>query len=254
MKRITVTVLILLAVLAVLIWRIGRIYFDESGTPGVMLVIGETTAYRGSRANRVEVSLENPEVNVRGMQLEVCEDDNYVSCTSCEVADRARGFTCTSQEKSNGCYELILFSFTRVIEKGEGPLVSINCDVAGEAPGDQCRQLFTGRLEIAGENKQPLDVAVEKGRICFKDCVNNADCGAGLWCYGLLSCVNGACQGSERCPDDGLYCNGREYCDENAKQCRRSPEPCAHCYEDGCICNEEKDLCEQFGKEPGDRI
>lgn len=254
MKRMTITVLILLAVLAVLAWRIGRIYFESSGTSGVKLAIGETTAYRGSHGNRIEVALDNPLTSVRGMQFEICDDDNYLSCSGCEVADRISGFTCTSQEKPNGCYELIVFSFTRVIEKGHGLLLSFTCDVSEHAPADACRQLYAGRVEIADENKQPLDAAVENGRICFEACVSPADCGAGLWCYEYRSCAGGACQGSERCPDDGLYCNGREYCDEAAKRCSRSPEPCAHCYEDGCICNEEKDLCEQFGTEPGDRI
>ncbi len=57
-----------------------------------------------------------------------------------------------------------------------------------------------------------------------------------------------------RCPDDGLYCNGREYCDEDARQCRRSPEPCAHCYDAGCVCDEAKDVCKQNGGAKGDSI
>jgi hypothetical protein len=254
MKRSTVTVIIVVAVLAVLFWRIGRIYFESSGTAGVSLVIGETAAYRGSHGNRVGVVLENPVTRVRGMQFEICDDDNYLSCSGCEVADRISGFTCTSHEKPNGCYELIVFSFNRVIEKGYGSLLSFNCDVSEQAPGGECRQLSVGRLEIADENKQPLEAAVEKGRMCFEDCTASADCGAGLWCYEHHSCANGVCQGSERCPDDGLYCNGREYCDEDAKQCSCSPEPCAYCYEDGCRCDEERDLCEQIGGQQGDRI
>lgn len=254
MKRIVVTACILAAVITVLAWRIGRIYFDSSLKAGVRLIISDTTTYRGSHGNRVEVALENPELRLRGVQFEICDVDNYLSCAGCEVADRISGFTCSSHEKPNGCYELIVFSFTRVIEKGTGPLLSFTCDVSGQAPGGECRQLFAGRLEIADENKQPLETAVEKGRICFEDCGVPADCGADLWCYEAGECVNGACRVAKKCPDDSLYCNGREYCDEDARQCKRSPEPCAHCYEDGCRCNEEKDMCEQEGVARGDSL
>ena len=254
MKRITVTVLILSAVLAVLFWRIGRVYFESSGKTVMKLSISDVSAYRGSHGNRVEVSLENPEVRVRGIQLEICDADNYLSCGGCEVKDRTSGFTCASQEKPNGCYELLLFSFTRAIEKGSGPLVSFSCDAAEGAPGDECRELVPGRLEIADEQKQPLKALVEKGKICFKDCETPADCKDVLWCHESHSCVDGACRDTAKCPDDGLYCNGREYCDEDARQCRRSPEPCAHCYDAGCRCDEEKDRCEQPGGGKGDSI
>ncbi len=99
------------------------------------IIISDTTTYRGSHGNRVEVSLENPEVRLRGIQLEMCDVDNYLSCTGCEVTDRISGFTCSSHEKPNGCYELMLFSFTRVIEKGYRPLVSFSCDAAEAGAG-----------------------------------------------------------------------------------------------------------------------
>jgi hypothetical protein len=254
MKRIAVTSVILLAVITVLAWRIGRIYFDPSPGQGVRIAISGASAYRGSHGNRVEVSLENPEVRVRGIQLELCDADNYLSCTGCEVTDRISGFTCASHEKPNGCYELLLFSFTRMIEKGSGPLVSFSCDAAEAAPGDECRELLPGRLEIADEQKQPLEAAVEMGSICFKDCGDPADCEDGLWCHESHSCADGACRDTARCPDDGLYCNGREYCDEAARQCRRSPEPCAHCYDAGCRCDEATDVCRQTGGAKGDII
>jgi len=254
MKRVTATALILLAVSMVLVWRIISIYRNSPQKNGLRLTIGDTTAFRGSHRNRVEISLENQEVSLRGVQLEMCDGDNYLSCTGCDVADRTRGFTCSSNEKPNGCYELILFSFTKVIEKGKGPIVSFSCDVAEQAPGGECRELSPGRLEIADEKKQSLDAAVEHGRCCFEDCVSPADCDASLWCYEALSCVDGACQSMQRCVDDGLYCNGKEYCDEDANECKHTPEPCAHCYDAGCKCNEGTDSCEEYGGERGDSI
>ncbi len=203
MKRTAVTAFMLLALVTVLAWRVASIYRDSIRGKGIRLVIGGATAYRGSHGNRLEVSLENPEVRVRGIQLEICDADNQLSCAGCEITERSSGFICASHEKPNGCYELLLFSFTRVIEKGTGPLLSFSCDAADEAPGGECR---------------------------------------------------GTCRDVPRCPDDGLYCNGREYCDEDARQCRRSPEPCAHCYDAGCRCDEERDRCERHGSGKGDSI
>ena len=70
----------------------------------------------------MEVALENPSSRLRGVQFEICDVDNYLSCAGCEVADRISGFTCSSHEKPNEpATQLIVFSFTRVIEKGTGP-------------------------------------------------------------------------------------------------------------------------------------
>lgn len=254
MKRIAVTAFILLALITLLAWRVALIYRDSSPGRGIRLVIGGSTAYRGSHGNRLEVSLENPEVRVRGIQLEICDADNYLSCTDCEITSRSSGFTCASHEKPNGCYELLLFSFTRVIEKGTGPLLSFTCNAADGAPEGECRELLPGRLEVADEQKQPMEALVEQGTICFKDCQTPADCEDALWCCASHDCAGGTCRDVPRCPDDGLYCNGREYCDEDGRQCRRSPEPCAHCYDAGCRCDEERKRCEQPGGGKGDRI
>ncbi len=42
------------------------------------------------------------------------------------------------------------------------------------------------------------------------DCITDADCTDGLYCNGAETCVNYECQGgSNPCPDDGVFCNGR---------------------------------------------
>ena len=42
------------------------------------------------------------------------------------------------------------------------------------------------------------------------------------------------------CPDDGLYCNGTESCDEDSDECVSSGNPCPQ----GQECNEADDICE----------
>ena len=242
MKTIHKYTVILLTGSAIVIWIV--IYFTSLiRTADVTLTIGDSTSYRGSHDNLIEVSLDNPDVRVKGIQIEICDVDNYVSCAGCGITDRTPRFTCVSNDKNNGCYEVILFSFTDLIEEGKGPIFTFKCDVAEEAPGDECRNLILRKVKIADKNKESLNVAVEQGKFCFNDCFTSDDCDVGLWCYDNKTCVNGACQSIERCPDDGLYCNGLEYCDEDNDKCRSTPDPCTDCYPYGCTCDEREDSC-----------
>lgn len=246
MKTINKYTVILLTGLGTLICIL--IYFNSSiRTTDVTLTIEDSTGYRGSHGNLLKVSLDNPDVRVRGIQIEICDDDNYVFCTGCQITDRTSKFTCVSNEKKNGCYEVVLFPFAAdLIEEGKGPIFIFNCDVAEEAPGGECRNLSHGKVEIVDKNKKSLDTAVKQGKFCFNDCFTSDDCDAGLWCYNNKTCVNGACQSIEKCPDDGLYCNGKEYCDEDNDKCKNTPEPCAYCYSYGCTCDERNDSCIRY--------
>ena len=74
-------------------------------------------------------------------------------------------------------------------------------------------------------------------------CKSDADClGGDIFCNGIERCVGGRCQpGSDPCPDDGLYCNGEEGCDEEEDVCTQSGDPCIGT--ETPICDEEKDAC-----------
>lgn len=98
MKTINKYTVILLTGLVTLICIL--IYFNSSiRATDVTLTIGDSTGYRGSHRNLLEVSLDNPDVRVRGIQIEICDDDNYVSCTGCQTTDRTSRFTCVTNEK-----------------------------------------------------------------------------------------------------------------------------------------------------------
>jgi hypothetical protein len=86
----------------------------------------------------------------------------------------------------------------------------------------------------------------ELGDAC-DECSVDEDCDDGLYCNGIEFCVGGVyCQnGTTPCPaDDGLYCNGTESCDEGNDQCENSGDPCENCYVINCTCNETVDQCE----------
>jgi len=60
-------------------------------------------------------------------------------------------------------------------------------------------------------------------------------CDNALFCDGEESCVSGACvAGTDPCPNDGLWCNGTEGCDETGDQCTTTGDPCP---QDGLFCN-----------------
>ncbi len=251
MKKIIVSCAVVVFCFLVFFW-FNRLYVPPAGEDqGVTLTIGNTEGYRGSHQNLIDVSLDNSNQRIRGIQVAICDEDNFLSCTGCAVADRVSGFTCASNENKEGCFEVLLFSFSNIIEPGRGRIFSFTCDVAEDAPGKECRKLTPGKIEVADENKQSLAVSVNSAEFCFDDCRTAEDCDAQLWCYGDKECKDGACHSVPKCPDDGLFCNGAEYCDESRETCNATPEPCAYCYQYGCTCDEEKDACVGYG--PGKR-
>ena len=74
-----------------------------------------------------------------------------------------------------------------------------------------------------------------------KKCKEDADCDDGLYCNGVETCIDKACQPGIpiECPDDGLFCNGVESCDEGSDSCMSSGDPCIP----PSVCNEEFDIC-----------
>ncbi len=73
------------------------------------------------------------------------------------------------------------------------------------------------------------------------ECQVSAHCNDGIACT-VDSCVGGTCWNTpddSRCPDDGLYCNGSEYCSA-VSGCLHTGDPCAAM---GLVCNEEVDDC-----------
>jgi hypothetical protein len=94
-----------------------------------------------------------------------------------------------------------------------------------------------------GGSNIPCDglVCDEENQACV-NCLVDEDCGDGIDCT-LDSCLENECvftSDSSICTDDGLWCNGREFCDASLG-CTRTEPPCAETAE---VCNEETDECE----------
>lgn len=77
---------------------------------------------------------------------------------------------------------------------------------------------------------------------CAVTCSVPADCDDGVACTDD-DCVGGTCVNTANdanCPDDGLFCNGTEFCDAVAG-CSSTGDPCAG----NETCNETTDTCDQ---------
>lgn len=105
--------------------------------------------------------------------------------------------------------------------------------------GDEICNTVTGVCESEGdpcEGNVATPVCNEAGNSCV-ECLTNADCDTAAG----ETCVNNVCQGATPecnsngdCADDGLFCNGDEFCDTTGFTCGHTGSPCA----EGQTCTE----------------
>ena len=133
----------------------------------VTLTVGNGSGVPGSSENQVEVSLNNLDDTIKGVQMDVCDADDYLTCTECDTTERTTGFICETNEIENGCCRVVV-AFG-LIEEGTGPLIILTYDVSGEAPEGECRDLSPERVKVSGETGElpPEEVIVETGEFCF---------------------------------------------------------------------------------------
>jgi hypothetical protein len=157
-----------------------------------------------------------------------------------------------------------------------GCLVDADCDDGLFCNGTETCDQATGQCVAVSACPPAIDGCVTRGADCDEEndlCIDFADdsqCDDSAYCNGAETCdiVTGAClQGTPvdcsdgvsctddscneatdscdflpndaNCSDDGLYCNGTEFCDPVA-DCSSTGDPCPA----GEICNEEIDICE----------
>jgi len=83
---------------------------------------------------------------------------------------------------------------------------------------------------------------------------DGAECDDGEWCTGADTCGGGSCSVHEydstnpRCPENGLYCDGEEFCDEDNDECDVQNVP--DCSDNGLYCDGEE-YCDENNDECG---
>jgi len=134
----------------------------------ITLTVGDGSGSPGSGDNQVTVSLENQNDKVKGVQMDICDEDDYLTCTECDTTERTSGFSCSTEESEDGCCGVIFFSLGGdSIDKGAGEIFTLTYDVSSEAPSGECKDLNPNEVKVSDENQQPLDVTSESGKFCF---------------------------------------------------------------------------------------
>lgn len=152
---------------------VGFCFFDFSPSLSqaeVTLTVEDGTGPPGSTDNQVAVSLANPDDKVKGVQLDVCDVGNYLSCSQCETTERTSGFACTIEEDEDeiGCCSVIILDFAEGnIHEGEGPILTLIYDVSEEAPSGECSDLNVEEVKVSDIDKQLMEVTTEPGEFCF---------------------------------------------------------------------------------------
>ena len=144
----------------------------------VTLSIGDGSALPGTTERLVAVSLENQTSQVKGLQLDICDRDGYLSCSDsvCETTDRSSGFTCSQNQVDNQCCRVVLVSLGgNIIEEGEGPVLYVGYDVSSNAPDQECGELSPENIQLVDEGNLSLEVTPESGELCFS-CQPGKDC------------------------------------------------------------------------------
>jgi hypothetical protein len=149
------------------------VFTPYSQAQNVFITVGKGSGVPNSRNNPVTVSLENT-VPVKGIQLAIKDEGDYLSATGCKTSGRASTLTCDTNEKQYGWTILQLYSFGGdLIEAGSGPILTITYAVKGSAPPEECfplrvlRKARTIESKASGENNNPLPVSSVSGSFCI---------------------------------------------------------------------------------------
>lgn len=147
---------------------------SQGGT--ATLTVGDGAGVPGSQGNHITVSLTN-DVPVGGMQLEICDEDDFIVCDDCQVQGRASSFLCDLEEQLNGCCGMVLVDTTRGgLAEGSGPVFTVDYTISTNAPGGTCKGLYVQEEKIADDNQQPMDVTSEPGEFCFSGSTTTTPC------------------------------------------------------------------------------
>ncbi len=132
---------------------------------GLIIAVGNGSAAAGSEGVSVKVSMDNADP-IKGIQMDICDAGDYLTCTGCETTSRTSDFTCSTNELDHGCVRLVLISLEGdLIDVGTGPLFSLSYDLADDAPSE-CISLTPEGTKVSDENTIPLVPTTEAGEFC----------------------------------------------------------------------------------------
>ena len=136
------------------------------------VTVGDGSGAPGSTTNKVLISLDNPDHEVMAVQLDICDEDDYIIVTDVETTSRTENFSCDFNELQSGCVRMFFFSMSlNTIEKGSGPVFVVVYEVRENAPLTECRGLNPENITVVDENNYALSVTEVPGEFCFSSCL-----------------------------------------------------------------------------------
>ncbi len=143
----------------------------------IMVDIGNGSGKAGTQGSPVNLVLDNPSDIVKGVQVFICDEGNYLAATSCMATGRASNFLCTFNEcrtdaksaecrRYPGCANVVLYGPGEFIDAGSGPVAVINFDVSESAPSG-CVVLNPKKAVVSDQDRKPLSASAERGQFCI---------------------------------------------------------------------------------------
>jgi hypothetical protein len=134
---------------------------------GLIISVGDGSASSGATNVSVNVTMDNIDP-IKGIQMDICDDGDFLTCTGCETSMRTSNFNCQFNELRNGCARIIIISLGGdSVDAGTGPLFFLNYEVDDDAPSAECINLIPVETKVSDENKTLLDVTTEQGEFCI---------------------------------------------------------------------------------------
>jgi hypothetical protein len=148
----------------------------------VTLSAGNGSGLPDSLNNVVEVSLNNPSDIAVALQMDICDEGDYLTCSSCELTVRSEGggVQCAISEFGNGCCRVLVYDNLapfHAIQEGSGSIITLRYDVSPEAPLGSCQNLVLENVEIVScidngtggcfAGPPFTNVGLDDGQFCF---------------------------------------------------------------------------------------
>lgn len=143
----------------------------------IIVDIGNGSGKAGAQSSSINLVLDNPSDIVKGVQVIICDEGNYLAATSCMATGRASDFLCTLNEcrtdaksvecrRYPGCANVVLYGPGEIIDTGSGPVAVINFDVSENAPSG-CVTLNPQKAIVSDQDRKPLSAGAERGQFCI---------------------------------------------------------------------------------------
>jgi len=140
---------------------------SQGGT--ATLTVEDDSGVPGSQGNQITVSL-TTDVSVGGMQLDICDEGDFMVCAGCQGVDRGSAFLCDTNEQSDGCCGVLFVDVAGGgLAEGAGPVITVNYNLSANAPGGECRELSPENIVVRQDNQEKdlVDTLSVSGDFCF---------------------------------------------------------------------------------------